>query len=44
MVVIELVIGAALVATLARGPDGLTEQWVDQTTAVILGGIRGHAG
>jgi AcrR family transcriptional regulator len=40
VVVIELVIGAALVAMLVRGPDGLTDDWVDQTTAVILGGIR----
>ncbi|MGB0101171.1 MAG: TetR/AcrR family transcriptional regulator [Nocardioides sp.] len=38
---IELVAGAALVATLVRGPDGLTEAWVDQTTAIVLGGIRG---
>lgn len=38
--VIEIVIGAALVALLVRGPDGLTEDWVDQTTAVVLGGIR----
>ena len=38
--VIEVVIGAALVAMLVRGPDGLTDDWVDQTTAVVLGGIR----
>jgi len=38
--VIEIVIGAALVAMLVRGPDGLTPDWVDQTTAVVLGGIR----
>ena len=38
--IIEVVIGAALVAMLVRGPDGLTEQWVDQTTALVLGGIR----
>ncbi|WP_209021787.1 TetR/AcrR family transcriptional regulator [Nocardioides sp. 503] len=38
--VIEIVIGAALVAMLVRGPDGLTEDWVDQTTAIVLGGIR----
>lgn len=38
--VIEIVIGAALVAMLVRGPDGLTDDWVDQTTAVVLGGIR----
>jgi AcrR family transcriptional regulator len=40
VIVIELVIGAALVAMLVRGPDGLTDAWVDQTTAVVLGGIR----
>jgi len=39
VVVIELVIGAALVAMLVRGADGLTDDWVDQTTAVVLGGI-----
>ena len=39
VIVIELVIGAALVAMLVRGPDGLTDDWVDQTTAVVLGGI-----
>ena len=38
--IIELVIGAALVAMLVRGPDGLTDEWVDQTTAFVLGGIR----
>ncbi len=37
---VELVIGAALVAVLVRGPDGLTEDWIDKTTAVVLGGIR----
>jgi AcrR family transcriptional regulator len=39
VIVIEVVIGAALVAMLVRGPDGLTDDWVDQTTAVVLGGI-----
>lgn len=39
VIVIEIVIGAALVAMLVRGPDGLTDDWVDQTTAVVLGGI-----
>jgi AcrR family transcriptional regulator len=39
VIVIEVVIGAALVAMLVRGPDGLTADWVDQTTAVVLGGI-----
>ena len=38
--VIEVVIGAALVAMLVRGPDGLTDDWVDQTTELVLGGIR----
>jgi AcrR family transcriptional regulator len=38
--VIEVVIGAALVAVLVRGPDGLTDAWVDQTTELVLGGIR----
>ncbi len=37
--VMELVIGAALVAMLVRGPDGLTDEWVDRTTAVVLCGI-----
>ena len=40
VIVIELVIGAALVAMLVRGPDGLTEEWIDQTTAIVVGGIR----
>jgi len=39
--IIEMVIGAALVGMLVRGPDGLTEDWVDHATAVVLGGIRG---
>lgn len=38
--VMELVIGAALVAMLVRGPDGLTDDWVDRATAVALQGIR----
>lgn len=42
--VIELVIGAALVAMLVRGADGLTEEWVDRTAAVVLHGIRGAGG
>ncbi|WP_028645127.1 TetR/AcrR family transcriptional regulator [Nocardioides sp. URHA0020] len=37
---IEVVIGAALVAMLVRGADGLTDAWVDRTTALVLGGIR----
>ncbi len=38
--VIEFVVGAALVAMLVRGADGLTGEWVDRTTAVVLHGIR----
>ena len=38
--ILEVVIGAALIAMLVRGPDGLTDAWVDQTTALVLGGIR----
>jgi AcrR family transcriptional regulator len=38
--ILEVVIGAALVAMLVQGPDGLSETWVDQTTALVLGGIR----
>lgn len=38
--VLELVIGAALVAMLVRGPDGLTSEWVERTTAVVLHGVR----
>jgi hypothetical protein len=38
--ILEVVIGAALVAMLVRGPDGLTDTWIDQTTALVLGGIR----
>ena len=38
--IIEVVIGAALVAMLVRGPDGITDEWVDQTTTFVLGGIR----
>lgn len=38
--VMEVVIGAALVAMLVRGPDGLTDDWVDRTTSVVLAGIR----
>ena len=38
--VLELAIGAALVALLVRGPEGLTDEWIDRTTAVLLDGIR----
>ncbi len=39
-VLLELVIGSALAAILVRGPDGLTEAWVDSTTAILLDGVR----
>ena len=42
--VLELAIGAALVAMLVRGPEGLDEAWVDRTTAVLLQGISPAAG
>ncbi|GAA4715146.1 TetR/AcrR family transcriptional regulator [Nocardioides conyzicola] len=38
--IIEVVIGAALVAMLVRGPDGITDDWIDRTSAFVLGGIR----
>ncbi len=38
--VMELVIGAALLALLVHGPDGLTEAWVDRTARVVFHGIR----
>lgn len=38
--VMELVIGAALVAMLVRGPEGLTDEWVERTASVVLQGIR----
>jgi AcrR family transcriptional regulator len=37
---LELVIGSALAAILVRGPDGLTDSWVDNTTAILLDGVR----
>lgn len=40
-VLLELIIGSALAALLFRGPDGLTGEWVDSTTRVLLDGIRG---
>lgn len=42
--VLELAIGAALVAMLVHGPEGLDEAWVDRTTAVLLHGISPAAG
>jgi AcrR family transcriptional regulator len=42
LTVMELVIGAALVAMLVRGPDGLTDAWVERTASVILDGICGR--
>ena len=39
-VLLELVIGSALAAILVRGPDGLTDAWVDNTTAILLDGVR----
>ena len=42
--VLELAIGAALVAMLVHGPEGLDEAWVDRTTAVLLQGISPAAG
>ncbi|MGW0160183.1 TetR/AcrR family transcriptional regulator [Mycobacterium sp. NPDC003323] len=39
-VLLEFVIGAALAAILVRGPDGLTDAWVDTTTRILLDGAR----
>lgn len=39
-VLLELVIGSALAAILVRGPDGLTDVWVDNTTQILLDGVR----
>lgn len=39
-VLLELVIGSALAAILVRGPDGLTDAWVDNTTQILLDGVR----
>lgn len=38
--VMEIVIGTALVAVLVRGSDGLTDDWVERTTAFVLRGLR----
>ncbi|MBE1536902.1 TetR/AcrR family transcriptional regulator [Actinomadura algeriensis] len=40
IVILEMIIGAALAATLIRGPDGLTADWVDETTRILLNGVR----
>lgn len=37
---LEMVIGAALAATLIRGPDNLDAAWVDSTTQILLRGIQ----
>lgn len=37
---LEVVIGSALAAVLVRGPDGLTDTWVSDTTAILLDGVR----
>lgn len=39
-VLLELVIGSTLAALLIRGPDGLTDSWLDTTTAILLDGVR----
>ncbi|MFC8045377.1 TetR/AcrR family transcriptional regulator [Nocardia sp. NPDC057353] len=39
-VLLEVVIGSALAAMLIRGPDGLTAEWVESTTRVLLDGLR----
>ncbi|MEO5876752.1 MAG: TetR/AcrR family transcriptional regulator [Streptosporangiaceae bacterium] len=40
LVLLELVIGSALAATLIRGSDGLGPDWVDKTTRILLNGVR----
>ncbi|MCX6398203.1 MAG: TetR/AcrR family transcriptional regulator [Propionibacteriales bacterium] len=37
---LEMVIGAALAATLVRGPDNLDDAWVDATTRILLRGVQ----
>lgn len=37
---VEVTIGAALAATLVRGPDGLDAAWVDRTARIIVDGVR----
>lgn len=39
-VLLEVVIGSALAAILVRGPDGLTDAWVSDTTRMLLDGVR----
>lgn len=39
-ILLELVIGSALAAMLVRGPDGLTDAWVDDITRILLDGVR----
>lgn len=41
-VLLELIIGSALAAILVRGPDGLTDAWVNNTTRILLDGVRLH--
>ncbi|SNS12692.1 TetR/AcrR family transcriptional regulator [Actinomadura mexicana] len=40
LVMLEMVIGSALAATLTRGPDGLTPDWVAKTARILLNGVR----
>ncbi|MFV2174043.1 TetR/AcrR family transcriptional regulator [Actinomadura sp. LOL_016] len=40
VVLLEMIIGSALAATLLRGPDGLTAGWVDRTSRILLNGVR----
>lgn len=40
LVMLEMVIGSALAATLTRGPDGLTPDWIDRTVRILLNGVR----
>jgi AcrR family transcriptional regulator len=40
LVILEMIIGSALAAMLIRGPDGLTADWVDKTTRILLNGVR----
>ncbi|QFG22245.1 TetR/AcrR family transcriptional regulator [Actinomadura sp. WMMB 499] len=40
VVILEMIIGSALAATLIRGPDGLTADWVDRTARILLDGVR----
>ncbi|TDC77395.1 TetR/AcrR family transcriptional regulator [Actinomadura sp. 7K507] len=40
LVLLEMVVGSALAATLTRGPDGLTPDWVARTARILLNGVR----